>query len=109
MRHAAARGSMRGVVEQLHEEGYAIVRGFLPPADMAAIGAEVDRLYADAVRDHHATYRHKNLLLEILDDPRAHRRVMLQAHWTAWISPLLESMRRDPRYLAVLEPFLGRD
>jgi ectoine hydroxylase-related dioxygenase (phytanoyl-CoA dioxygenase family) len=100
---------MSDIIEQLHREGYAIVRGFFAAADMAAIGAEVDRLYADSIARHHATYRHKNLLLEILDDPRAQRRVMLQAHWSAWISPLLEEMRRDPRYLQVLEPCLGRD
>jgi len=35
--------------------------------------------------------------------------VVLQAHWTAWISPYLERMRRDERYFRLLEPFLGRD
>jgi phytanoyl-CoA hydroxylase len=100
---------MPDIVEQLHNEGYAIVRGFFAPADMAAIGAEVDRLYSESIARHHATYRHKNLLLEILDDPQAQRRVMLQAHWSAWISPLLEALRRDARYLEVLEPLLGRD
>jgi len=34
---------------------------------------------------------------------------MLQAHWPAWISPYLEGMRRDARYLALLEPILGAD
>jgi len=96
------------LVEQLHREGYAIVRGFFSADDMARIGAEVDRLYAEGLK-HHATYRDRNLLFEVLDDPQAARRVVLQAHWTAWISPYLEQMRRDPRYLAVLEPFLGRD
>lgn len=28
---------------------------------------------------------------------------------TAWLSPLLARMRRSPQYLAVLEPFLGKD
>jgi hypothetical protein len=27
---------------------------------------------------------------------------MIQAHWTPWVSPYLEHMRRDVRYLAVL-------
>src|SRR5208283_3669547 len=40
---------------------------------------------------------------------KARRRVVLQAHWTAWISPLMERMRRSEKYLAVLEPFLGKD
>jgi ectoine hydroxylase-related dioxygenase (phytanoyl-CoA dioxygenase family) len=34
---------------------------------------------------------------------------VLQAHWYAWVSPLFERMRRDPRVLAVMEPLLGRD
>ena len=99
---------MRDLVEQLHREGYAIVRGFFAVRDMQEIAAAADRVYQEGLR-HHATYRDKNLLLEVLDDPQAGRRVVLQAHWSAWIEPLLERMRRDPRYLAVLEPFLGRD
>jgi ectoine hydroxylase-related dioxygenase (phytanoyl-CoA dioxygenase family) len=99
---------MTDLVEQLHREGYAIVRGFFDAADMQEIGAAAERVYQEGLR-HHATYRHKNLLLEVLDDPQAGRRVVLQAHWSAWIEPVLERMRRDARYLAVLEPFLGRD
>ena len=99
---------MQNVVEQLRSEGYAIIRGFLPPAELALITAETDRMYAEGMK-HHATYRDKNLLFEVLDDPKARRRVVLQAHWTAWISPLMERMRRSDRYFAVLEPFLGGD
>jgi len=99
---------MHNVVEQLTSEGYAIIRGFLAPAEIAQIAAEVDRIQAEGLK-HHTTYRHKNLLFEILNDPKAQRRVLLQAHWTAWISPLLERMRRSEKYFAVLEPFLGAD
>jgi len=45
----------------------------------------------------------------VLNDPKAQRRVVLQAHWTAWISPLMEEMRRSNHYYSVLEPFLGPD
>ena len=99
---------MQNFIEELRSEGYAVIRGFLTPAETEEIAAEVDRLYAEGLK-HHATYRHKNLLFEILDDPKAHRRVVLQAHWTAWISPLMERMRRSDKYLAVLKPFLGED
>jgi ectoine hydroxylase-related dioxygenase (phytanoyl-CoA dioxygenase family) len=99
---------MQDIVEQLKTQGYAIVRGFLTSAETAEIAAETDRMYAEGLR-HHATYRDKNLLFEILNDPKAGRRVVLQAHWTAWISPLLERMRRSEQYRAVLEPFLGPD
>ena len=99
---------MHHVVEQLQSEGYAIIRGFLSPAEIASVSAEADRIYAEGLK-HHATYRDRNLLFEVLDDPKAKRRVVLQAHWTAWISPLMEEMRRSGHYYAVLEPLLGRD
>jgi phytanoyl-CoA hydroxylase len=99
---------MQSIVEQLRSEGFCIVRGFFAADDMRQIGAEAARMYQEGLR-HHATYRDRNLLFEVLDDPHARRRVVLQAHWTAWISPYLERMRRDERYLRLLEPFLGRD
>jgi ectoine hydroxylase-related dioxygenase (phytanoyl-CoA dioxygenase family) len=95
-------------VEQLAAEGYAIVRGFMSPAETAEIAAETDKMYAEGLK-HHATYRHKNLLFEILDDPKAKRRVVLQAHWTAWISPVMERMRRSSQFHDVLAPLLGPD
>jgi ectoine hydroxylase-related dioxygenase (phytanoyl-CoA dioxygenase family) len=99
---------MQDLVARLHAEGYAIVRGFLSPAETAEISAETQRMYQEGLK-HHATYRDKNLLFEVLDDPKANRRVVLQAHWTAWISPPMERMRRSEKYFAVLEPFLGAD
>jgi Phytanoyl-CoA dioxygenase (PhyH) len=96
------------MVGQLYSEGFAIVRGFLPAEEMLQVRAEAERIYQEGLK-HHATYRDRNLLFEVLDDPRARRRVVLQAHWTAWINPYLESLRRDPRYFGVLEPFLGAD
>jgi phytanoyl-CoA hydroxylase len=99
---------MQNVVEALKAEGYAIIRGFLSAAETEEIAAEVDKMYQEGLK-HHATYRDKNLLFEVLDDPKARRRVVLQAHWTAWISPLMERMRRSEKYFKVLEPFLGPD
>jgi len=99
---------MQDVTGQLRSEGYAIIRGFLPAEEMREVSAEAQRLYQEGLK-HRATYRHKNLLFEVLDDPRAERRVVLQAHWTPWISPYFERLRRDERYFRVLEPLLGRD
>jgi ectoine hydroxylase-related dioxygenase (phytanoyl-CoA dioxygenase family) len=99
---------VQDLLAQLQQEGYAIVRGFLPADEMRAVAAEAARLYREGLK-HHATYRDRNLLFEVLDDPKAARRVVLQAHWTAWISPYLERLRRDERFLEVLLPFLGPD
>jgi ectoine hydroxylase-related dioxygenase (phytanoyl-CoA dioxygenase family) len=96
------------VSEELKSEGYAVIRGFLSPAQTAEIAGEVDKIYQEGLK-HHATYRDRNLLFEVLDDPKARRRVVLQAHWTAWISPLMERMRRSEEYFKVLEPLLGSD
>ena len=99
---------MHKAIEELREQGYAVIRNFVPPAEMQAIGREVDRLYALGLT-HHATYRDGNLLFEILNDPQAQRRVVLQAHWTARISQLLEQLRRDARFHDLLVPALGPD
>ena len=99
---------MGDICEQLRSEGYALVRGFFGAADIERIAAETDRIYRLGIA-HHATYRDRNLLFDVLNDPSAGRRVMIQAHWTPWISPCLEQLRRDPRYLEVLAPLLGRD
>ena len=88
-------------VQHYREHGYAIVRGLFSPDEMAEAQAEAQRIYALGL-EHHATWRHKNLLYEILPESYAGRRCMLQAHWYAWVSPLFERMRRDPRVLAVI-------
>jgi ectoine hydroxylase-related dioxygenase (phytanoyl-CoA dioxygenase family) len=99
---------MQDLVAEIHSEGYAVVRGFLSSPEIAQVSAEADKMYQEGLK-HHATYRDKNLLFEVLDDPKANRRVVLQAHWTAWLSPFMEQMRRSQKYLRVLEPFLGAD
>ena len=90
------------------EHGYAVVRGLFPKDEMRAIQAETQRIYAEGLK-HHATWRHQNLLYELLPESFAGQRYVLQAHWVAWISPLFERIRRDPRVLAVMQPLLGAD
>jgi hypothetical protein len=67
-------------VEHLREHGFAIVRGFLTAAEIADVKRETDKVMAEGLR-HHASYRDRNLMFEILNDPGARRRVLLQAHW----------------------------
>ena len=95
-------------MRHLREHGYAVVRGFLPDEDVAALVAALDRMKVEALK-HHTTYRDHNLLFEVHTDPLLGERVCLQAHWTCWIDETMERMRRHPNYLKVLEPLLGRD
>jgi hypothetical protein len=99
---------MQNLVSELDAQGFAVVRGFLSPAETAQISAEADKMYQEGLK-HHATYRDGNVLFEVLNDPKAGRRVVLQAHWTAWLSPVMERMRRSEKYFEVLAPFLGAD
>ncbi len=95
-------------IDALERDGFAIIRGFIPPDEMAALTEAVERVQAEGMT-HHATYRHKNLCYEVLKDPVLQSKVLVQAYWFSWIEPILEKQRRDPRYLEVFEPLLGRD
>lgn len=95
-------------VEQIREEGYAIIRGFMPPDDIAQIAAASDDIYQEGLK-HHTTYRDRNLLLDVVEDPATKERIVIQAHWFSWINKYLEGIRRHPNYLTVLEPLLGPD
>ena len=102
-----ARGISSDYVGHFRERGYAVLRSVFSPEEMAELAAETDRIYAEAMT-HHASWRHSNLYFEVIDDPQAGR-VVLQAHWISWISPLFERRRRDPRLLEILEPLIGSD
>jgi ectoine hydroxylase-related dioxygenase (phytanoyl-CoA dioxygenase family) len=95
-------------VPELRERGYAIIRGFLDKDEVAEVRREVDKVYAEGLK-HPKTYRDRNLLLDVLDDPQAGQRVVLQAHWFAWINRKLEEMRRSQKFFEVLAPLLGPD
>jgi ectoine hydroxylase-related dioxygenase (phytanoyl-CoA dioxygenase family) len=94
--------------EEIREHGFTVVRGAIPRDEMAAVQQAADAVYAEGLK-HHASYRDRNLLFEILNDPKAKRRVVLQAHWFSWINPVLEQARRHPNLFKALEPLLGRD
>ena len=95
-------------VPELRERGYAIIRGFLDPDEVAEVRREVDKVYAEGMK-HHKSYRDHNLLFEVLDDPAAKQRLVLQAYWFAWINEKLEALRRNEKYFRALAPLLGPD
>ena len=66
-------------VTQFCENGYAVVRNFLPSDDVADLVAALDRVRVEALK-HHTTYRDHNVLFEAHTDPLLHKRVCLQAH-----------------------------
>ncbi|MBS34431.1 MAG: phytanoyl-CoA dioxygenase [Thiotrichales bacterium] len=95
-------------VKQLNDHGFAVIRGFMPANEIVSIRAAVEEVYATGIA-HGCTYRHRNLAYEILTDPAAGQKVMIQSYWHAWVNAKLERARRHPRYYDVLEPLLGTD
>ncbi len=98
----------RDFVDHYWEHGYAIVRGLFGKAEIAEAQAEAQRIYQEGLQ-HHATYRHQNLLYEILPEAFAGQRYVMQAHWFSWISPFFERFRRSPQMFSALQPLLGRN
>lgn len=98
--------TVRSAIEQYHDEGYAVVRGFLPPDDVAELQQKTAELYERGL-EHPCTYRHGNLAFEILPERHFGKRYLIQAYWFAWVDAYFDRMRSHPGYLELLEPLLG--
>ena len=88
-------------------DGYVILRGLFSPAEIAGIGAAIDRVHEEGVR-HGRSFRHGNLFYNIAPDEGGTPLVRM-AQWISYHQPVLNAVRLDPRMLDVLEPLLGRD
>ncbi|HXQ52917.1 MAG TPA: phytanoyl-CoA dioxygenase family protein [Stellaceae bacterium] len=89
------------------DEGYAVVRGFFAPDEVAAIAASFDRHWRDGMA-HRASFRHGNLFYRQGRDPRLGK-ILRLVQWPAYVDATLEAARRDPRWLDLLEPLIDRD
>lgn len=105
-------------IEQLRQEaanlapgfardGYAIVRGVFSPAEIAEIGAATDELHAEGVA-HGRSFRHGNLFYNVADDGDGAPNVRM-VQWPSYHQPVLNAVRLDPRFAAILGPLIGGD
>lgn len=92
---------------QYREEGYAVVRGFFAASEVGAVAAAFDRHWREGLA-HRASFRHGNLFYRQGQDPRLGK-ILRLVQWPAYVDPVLESVRRDPRWLELLGPLLGHD
>ncbi len=94
-------------VSQFHNEGYAVIRGVFNAAEVAELAQAFDRIHARAMALGRS-WRDRNIFFRMAED-KALGPILRYAQWVAWLDGTLESIRRDPRILAILEPLVGRD
>jgi hypothetical protein len=99
--------AIRETLEHYREHGYAIVRGFFAREEVAEMAKAFDRHWAIGMA-HRTSWRHGNLFYRLGEDA-ALGKVVKMVQWPAYKDALLEGVRRDPRWLALLAPLIGRD
>jgi ectoine hydroxylase-related dioxygenase (phytanoyl-CoA dioxygenase family) len=91
----------------MQAQGYVIVRNVFQESEIAAICEEFDRLKEKALQ-HRGVLRDKNVVYVVREHPENGYHVRF-IHWVPYISPLLDKMRIDKRYLTICSPLIGND
>lgn len=94
-------------VEQYNELGYCILKGVYSASEVADLKRSFDRAYAEGMC-HHADWRHQNRVFWVRSSEKVPKYIS-GCQWQAWVDPTLDAIRTDPRMLAIIEPFIGRD
>lgn len=94
-------------VHAYREHGFAVVRGVFAPAEIAALADAFDRIRAEGMR-HPKSFRHGNVFFRIAVDS-AIGRTLRYMQWPAYIDPVLDRFRTDPRMLNLVAPLIGSD
>lgn len=88
------------------DRGYAVVRGLFTPDEVAAVGRAIDQLHEEGLA-HGRSFRHGNLFYNVAGSDAGPQVRMVQ--WPSYHQPVMNALRLDPRWVGVLEPFIGRD
>jgi ectoine hydroxylase-related dioxygenase (phytanoyl-CoA dioxygenase family) len=98
-------GSSHDWVDAYHELGYVIISGVFSPVEVEQFALRFDRWYAEGLR-HPRTFRHQNKVIWI-EHTDAGDRIVRGMQWPSYEDHILDSVRTDPRMLALVEPMLG--
>jgi ectoine hydroxylase-related dioxygenase (phytanoyl-CoA dioxygenase family) len=99
--------TLNEAIERYREEGYAVVRGFFAADEVRDMTIAFDRHWTKGMA-HAASWRHGNLFYRLGQDANLGK-VVKMVQWPAYEDALLERIRRDPRWLPLIEPLLGQD
>jgi len=86
-------------------EGYAIVRGFFEPSEIAEISGALDQLYDEGIA-HGRCFRHGNLFYNVAREGEGEPFVRM-VQWPSYHQPVLDRVRLDSRFAELLEPLIG--
>jgi ectoine hydroxylase-related dioxygenase (phytanoyl-CoA dioxygenase family) len=103
----AGMGKVPDLASRFRRDGYAVIRGFFDRSEIEEIGAAIDQLHDEGVR-HGRSFRHGNLFYNVGEDSRGEPLVRM-VQWPSYHQPVLNAVRLDPRFAALLGPMLGGD
>ncbi len=104
----ADSGEVQADLAHYWRDGYAIVRGFFSTAEIQEISGALDQLYAEGVA-HGQCFRHGNLFYNVAREREDAEPLVRMVQWPSYHQPLLNAVRLDTRFAALLEPLIGRD
>ena len=88
-----------------HANGYAVVRNVFNPKEMEVLHSATERSKLRGLKVGRS-FRHGNLGYWVDEDAHIGTNV-IGMQWPSYQEPALESLRRDPRLLSLLEPLIG--
>ncbi|MDR6853288.1 ectoine hydroxylase-related dioxygenase (phytanoyl-CoA dioxygenase family) [Sphingomonas sp. BE123] len=94
-------------VAQYRERGYAVVRGVFTPDEVARIAAAIDAVHAEGVA-HGRSFRHGNLFYNVRPGDTG-TPIVPMVQWPSYHNAVLDAVRLDPRWVALLAPLIGGD
>jgi ectoine hydroxylase-related dioxygenase (phytanoyl-CoA dioxygenase family) len=95
------------IKSQMQAKGFAIVRNVFQASEIVDIRKEFDRLKEKALQ-YRDVWRDKNVVYVVREHPKNGYHVRF-IHWAPYISPILDKIRIDKRYLTICSSLIGND
>ncbi len=100
-------GEAGDYVAKFRREGYAVLRGIFAAGEVAEIGRAIDQIHAEGVA-HGRKFRHGNLFYNVVPGADGAPLVRM-VQWPSYHQKVLDRVRLDPRFAAILNPLIGGD